>query len=188
MGDSVRDEEVNGEKPMLLKGYREELSRPTCNNTFQSLHCIAYLDEDISGVLPYLNCVLGGDSYIKEPPSVTFKTQGKLITVHARRIAVNALRDEVEAHHILEWLKEEINNAWENRATLIPKYDGKSKPKILEIYKLLPKTNCRKCGQPSCMMFASLAADGIKGYGDCPDLSGEGANGLKAYLGKFRFD
>jgi ArsR family metal-binding transcriptional regulator len=173
---------------MLLTGYREEISRPTCNNTFQSLHCIAHLAEDISEALPYLNAVLGGDAYIKDPPSVTFKTQGKLITVHARKIAVNALGDEAEAHHIIEWLKKEINDAWENRQNIVPKYDGKAKPLILDIYKLLPRTNCRKCGQPTCMMFASLATEGIKGHEDCPELTGERASGLKDYLSRFIFD
>jgi len=51
---------------MLLKTYSEEIFRPECNNSFQSLHCIAHLDEDISEALPYLNAVLDGDSYIKE--------------------------------------------------------------------------------------------------------------------------
>jgi ArsR family metal-binding transcriptional regulator len=173
---------------MLLTGYREEISRPACNNTFQSLHCIAHLDADISEALPYLNAVLGGDTYIKEPPSVTFKAHGKLITVHARKIALNALRDEAEAHHILEWLKEEINNAWENRETIVPKYDGKAVPHILEIYKLLPKSNCRKCGQPTCMMFASLATQGVKRSGDCPELTEDGLTKLQNYLGKYQLD
>ncbi len=173
---------------MLLNGYREEIFLPTCNNTFQSVHCIAHLDQDISGALPYLNAVLGGDTYIKEPPSVTFKLYGKLISVHGDKIAVNALRDEAEARHILEWLKEQINDAWEKKETITPKYDGKSKPHLLEIYKLLPKTNCRKCGQPTCMMFASLATEGIKGCDDCPELKEENVKKLKSYLGRFRFD
>jgi ArsR family metal-binding transcriptional regulator len=173
---------------MLLTGYREEIFRPECNNSFQSVHCIAHLDGDISEALPFLNAVLGGDIYIKSPPSVTFKTQGKLITVHGDKIAVNALRDEQEAHHILEWLKKEINDAWEHRDTIVPKYEGKAKPQILEIYKLLPKTNCRKCGQPTCMMFASLATEGIKGCGDCPPISGENSGRLQQYLSRFRFD
>jgi hypothetical protein len=32
---------------MLLKSYRKEIFRPECNPSFQSLHCIAYLDQDI---------------------------------------------------------------------------------------------------------------------------------------------
>ncbi len=173
---------------MLLTGYREEISRPTCNNSFQSLHCIAHLDQNISEVLPYLNAALGADTYIKDPPSATFKLYGKLITVHRDKIAVNALRDESEAHHILEWLKKEINDAWENREKITPKYDGKAVPHILEIYKLLPKSNCRKCGQPTCMMFASLATQGAKGAGDCPEMNDQEGKKLQEYLSRFRFD
>lgn len=170
---------------MLLTGYHKEIFNPTCNSLFQSVHCIAYLDEDIGEVLPYLNAELGGDTYIKDPPSVTFKANGKLITVHAKKIAVNALKNEAEAHAMLEWLKEEINKAWDNRAAIKPKYDGAAKPHILEIYKLLPRTNCRKCGQPTCMMFSSLAVDGIKGQGDCPSLTPEDAEKLRKYLDRF---
>jgi|SRR3990172_7822836 len=172
---------------MFLTGYRKEIFRPECNNNFQSLHCIAHLDKDIGEALPYLNAVLDGDSFIKDPPSVTFKMNGKLVTVHARKIAVNALKDEAEAEHVLEWLRKEINDAWEDRGKITPKLIGKAKPHILEIYKLLPKSNCRECGQPTCMMFASLATEGAKGTRDCPRLFGDGSQALEAYLAKFSF-
>ena len=94
---------------------------------------------------PYLNAVLGGDEYYQDPPAVTFRSQGKLITVHPRKIAVNALKDEAEADKILEWLKREINEAWEKRVEIEPSYDSAPKPKLLEILKLLPKTNCGQC-------------------------------------------
>ena len=171
---------------MLLKGYRKEIFDPTCNPNFQSVHCIAHLDEDVGEALPYLNAALGGDTYINNPPSVTFKVHGKLITVHAGKIAINALRDEQEAQNILEWLRKEINEAWENREQITPKYDGITKPHILEIYKLLPKTNCRECGQPTCMVFASQAADGIKDSEGCPPLSTQGREKLQDYLRGYR--
>ncbi len=69
---------------MILKEYRKELFHPKCNSNFQSLHCIARLGQDIRKVLPSLNSSLGGDSCTKEPPSVTFKFLGKLITVEIR--------------------------------------------------------------------------------------------------------
>jgi ArsR family metal-binding transcriptional regulator len=173
---------------MLLNGYRPEIFKPTCNSFFQSLHCIAYLDEDVGDALPYLNAMLGGDTYIKDPPSVTFALHGKLVTVHRDKIAVNALRDEAEARSILEWLKKEINDAWENRASIVPKYEGAKKPHPLTIYKLLPHTNCRVCGQPTCMAFAVLAAKGGRGARDCAPMNdGERAK-LEEYLAEFRFE
>ncbi len=173
---------------MILNGYQTEIFNPTCNSHFQSVHCIAHLDEDIGGALPYLNAVLGGDTYIKDPPSVTFKMHGKLVTVHSRTIAINALKNEAEARAILEWLKEQINEAWDKRETIVPKFDGKSKPHPLTIYRLLPRTNCRECGQPTCMAFAVLAAEGAKDAGDCMPLHGDSREALKTYLGAFRFD
>ncbi len=54
---------------MLLKSYKKKIFRPECNPSFQSLHCVAHLDQDISEALPYLNAVLGGlnISKIRQP-------------------------------------------------------------------------------------------------------------------------
>ena len=172
---------------MLLKGYRKEIFRPECNPSFQSLHCVAYLDDDIEAVLPYLNARLGGDEYYQDPPAVTFRPQGKLITVHPKKIAVNALRDEEEADKILEWLKREINEAWEKREETVPSTESAPKPKLLDILKLLPKTNCTLCGEPTCMVFAARVTEGIKGPKDCPALSEEAKIRLVDYLSPFNF-
>lgn len=171
---------------MFLKEYRKEIFRPECNPNFQSLHCIAILDRDIREVLPYLNSSLGGDSCTKEPPSVTFRAHGKLITVHHDRIAVNALKDEEEADKILEWLKQEINQAWDYRGKIKPILESLSKPLVLEVLKLLPRTNCRQCGQPTCMVFAILVVDGAKGPKGCPIVQGPNRTKLEMYLSRFR--
>lgn len=173
---------------MLLKGYRKEIFRPECNPSFQSLHCIAWLDEDIEAVLPYLNARLGGDEYYQDPPAVTFRPQGKLITVHPKKIAVNALRDEDEADKILEWLKREINEAWEKRAETVPSTESAPKPKLLDILKMLPRTNCRQCGEPTCMVFAVRVTEGVKGAEDCPPLREKERAKLLDYLSRFRLD
>jgi ArsR family metal-binding transcriptional regulator len=171
---------------MLLRGYRKEIFRPECNPQFQSLHCIARLDEDIAAVLPYLNTVLGGHQYFREPPALTLKSHGKLITLHPREIAVNALRDEEEADKILEWLKEEINETWGKRSEIKPSFETPARPRILEILKLLPRTNCRECGQPTCMVFAAQVAEGGRGAEDCPPLLQEPKARLNEYLRQFQ--
>ena len=82
---------------MLLKGWTKEISRAECRPEAQTVHCIAQLEQNIGEVIPYLNAVLGGFFYVKEPPSVTFRSQGKLISVHDDHIAINALQDGEEA-------------------------------------------------------------------------------------------
>jgi ArsR family metal-binding transcriptional regulator len=172
---------------MLLEGYDKEIFRPECNPNFESLHCIAHLEQDVSAALPYLNAVLGGFEYLKDPPAVTFRAQGKLITVHGDKIAINALESEAEADKILEWLKREINDAWENRDRITPSYEGIPKPRLIEILKLLPRTNCRECGQPTCMVFAAMVAEGAKGAADCPALPADAAERLQEYMEQFHF-
>ncbi len=173
---------------MLLESYRKEIIRPECRPEAQALQCIAHLDQDISGVIPYLNSVLGGFQYIKDPPCVTFRVHGKLIAVHSKKICVNALRDEEEGDKIIEWLKQEVNSTWERRGEIEPSFEGAPKPKVVEILKLLPRTNCRECGQPTCMVFAVQAAEGGKGAEDCPPLEGEPKAKLAAYLQQFKFE
>jgi ArsR family metal-binding transcriptional regulator len=169
----------------FISGYDMKIFRPECNPTFQSVHCIAYLERDIRAVLPYLNTVLGGSTYTQDPPSVTFKVHGKLITVHSQQIAINALKDEEEADKILHWLKQEINDTWEKRDQIKPSFQEISKPQILEILKLLPRNNCRQCGQATCMVFSLLVADGVKGPEDCPGLSDPYKTKLQKYLEQF---
>ena len=115
----------------------------------------------------------GGFTYIKDPPSVTFRVHGKLITVYGDRIAVNALKDEEEADKILNWLKGEINEAWEKRDQIQPSYESAPQPQMIEILKLLPRSKgCRACGQPTCLVFAQSGR-----------RRGQGGGGLSAHAG-----
>ena len=173
---------------MLLNTYRLEIFNNECMPGAVSVQCFAHLDQDVSLALPYLNAVLGGFEYIKEPPSVTFRVQGKLITVYGRKIAVNTLKDKNEAQKIVEWIIREINDAWEKRDEIEPCYEGMPKPKVIEILKLLPKTNCKECGSPTCMVFATLVAEGAKDASDCPQLGMENKSSLSAYMKSFQLD
>ena len=50
----------------------------------------------------------------------------------------------------------------------------------LEIFKLLPKTNCKKCGMPTCLAFAMQLAQKRAKLEDCPDVSEEARQKLAA--------
>ncbi|MCK5564857.1 MAG: acetyl-CoA decarbonylase/synthase complex subunit gamma [Planctomycetes bacterium] len=43
----------------------------------------------------------------------------------------------------------------------------------LQIFKLLPKTNCKKCGKPTCLAFAMALAQKKANLDECPDASEE---------------
>jgi acetyl-CoA decarbonylase/synthase complex subunit gamma len=50
----------------------------------------------------------------------------------------------------------------------------------LEIFKLLPKTNCKKCGMPTCLAFAMQLAQKRAKLDDCPYVSEEARQMLAA--------
>lgn len=120
---------------MLISRFRKEFCRPP-NPEAEHLRCVAHLDGDISQVLPYLNITLGGHQYFTDPPSLTLKLTGKLVTLSAKKIAINILKDEAEADRILEWLKEQVNETWRSREGMEPSFKTTPKPRLLgEIHK-----------------------------------------------------
>ena len=107
---------------MLLSRYHPRFVRPP-NPSAQHLRCFARLEGDLSEVLPYLNARLQGHEFCPDPPSLTLKYRAKMITLTAHEIAINMVQDQDEAEEILEWLKQEINAAWEQRAEIVPRFE-----------------------------------------------------------------
>ncbi len=50
----------------------------------------------------------------------------------------------------------------------------------MDIYKLLPKTNCGECGTPTCLAFAMQLANKKASLDQCPDASDEAKSALAA--------
>jgi ArsR family metal-binding transcriptional regulator len=173
---------------MLLQSYQLDVINNHCMPSAQSVNCIARLDQDVGCAIPYLNAVIEGDQFTPDPPSITFKNEGRLISVTERTITVNAVADETQGRKIVEWIMREINEAWENRGKIEPRYTKAERPQVVEVLKRLPKTNCKKCGAPTCMVFATWVVQGAKDETQCPELSEEGKAALHDYLARFNIE
>jgi ArsR family metal-binding transcriptional regulator len=171
---------------MLLRGYTKHVLRAENNPNMESLYCFAELEHDIGVVLPYLKRIFEDVIYSDEMPFLTLKMRGKKITVYSRKIVINALKDEEEADAILEWLQSVVNETWEKRLDIKRGNTVPSIPDPVEVFNILPQSNCRECGQASCMSFSNLVAEGIKDPDDCPKISVETKERLETYLAFFR--
>ncbi len=167
---------------MLIQGYTKSFVRPP-NPSAQHLRCFAALDADVTAVLPYLNTVLQAYDYSAEPPTLTLKLPGKLVTIHPREIAINIVADEEEAEEILAWLQQAINDTWARRGEIAPSFTVAPRPRVLDLLKLLPKSNCGKCGVPTCMVFAVELGKGEKTPEQCPALMRAEQERLRELLG-----
>ena len=173
---------------MLVVGYDLTIVNNHCLPGAESVNGLARIQEDITEVIPYLNSALGGAQCTKTPPSVTFKTEGKLISVQPDCITVNGVKDEAHARKIIDWMVREINDTWENKHTITPRFEQAERPSMIKLLGFLPKTNCRKCGEPTCMVFAVRLADGAKDASACTELRDDSLQKMQNYLSQFQFD
>jgi len=166
---------------MLLNEYQLRIVLPECNFSAETVNSIVILSDDISEVLPYLNTVLKGFQYSDEEKILTVKRKGHLITFRPRQIAITKLEDDKEAREVMEELKQIVNEAYANRGQIKPSYTSIPIPRPTDIYKLLPGTNCKKCGVPTCFAFAFKLTNNELDWKQCPLLLEEKfeANRLK---------
>ena len=136
----------------------------------QKIRFIAQIDRDVSDILPYVNAVVKEAIYNKNAPSLTITKRGRLITIHPTEIAAGKIIDGEDAHKIIDWLKEVMNECYERRDKIKPIYEMRRKLMPLGVYKLLPGTNCGKCGEPSCMAFAVKLAGGDVPLSQCEEI------------------
>ena len=136
----------------------------------QKIRFIATIDRDVTDILPYLNAIIKESIYNKNAPSLTITKGGRLITIHPTEIAAGKIIDEEDAHKILDWLKEVMNDCDARRDEITPDYEMRRKLTPLDVYKLLPGTNCGKCGEPSCMAFAVKLAGGDVPLSRCTEI------------------
>lgn len=142
---------------MLLRGFLKiETFFPPCHpGEIETVAATAELSGDISLVFPYLNALLKGTIYDPKNQALNFKLGGRGITLHARKMIVTRLENREEAEKVLERLKDLINKTYERRDQIEPSTKSRAKLAVLDIYKLLPRTNCRECGELTCMAFAT---------------------------------
>ena len=129
-----------------------------------------YLVVDVTDVLPYLNATLRGAVYHIEANALTWKKGGHSVAFHAYEIATSNVEDRLGAETELKGLVDLVNRTWERRSEITPNYESRQRPTPMAIFTLLPRTNCKQCGEPTCYTFALKLAVSQKKLADCPPL------------------
>ncbi|RME46492.1 MAG: Fe-S cluster protein [Chloroflexi bacterium] len=155
---------------MLIDHYDLDLFVPPCEPGSETWSAIARLTVDISEVLPYLNATLRGAIYNQAAKALTWKKGGRTIAFHPYQIAASNLEDRDEATKVIESLVKLVNRTWEKRDEITPSYEQRQRPTPMAVYNLLPKTNCKRCGEPTCWTFALKLIAGQKKLLECPPL------------------
>jgi ArsR family metal-binding transcriptional regulator len=134
------------------------------------IRVLAYFSRDVGEALPYLAALLPQAGYHHEAGILTFVREGRMISIYPRTVMLAKALDEADAAAILEWLRGKINEGYARRAELTPCYERRRVPRFLDVYRLLPRGNCGRCGEVSCLAFAVRLAFGEAHIGGCPRL------------------
>jgi ArsR family metal-binding transcriptional regulator len=107
----------------------------------------------------------------------------RLISLYPRRVTIGKADDLLDGWRTLEKIRVLVNQVWARRATIVPSFELRSKPPAVEIYKRLPRTNCKACGEETCMAFAVSLRQGTASPAQCaPVFSDEHASLRSALL------
>ena len=155
---------------MLIEKYDLEVTTPPCEPGAERFSAVARLVTDISEILPTLNATMRGAVYNDTAPALTWKKGGHNVAFHPHQIAVSNVEDRDAAVKEVEGLIRLVNRTWVRRDEIEPDREMHRRPGPLDIYKLLPQTNCRACGQPTCYTFALKLTAGQVKLSDCPEI------------------
>ncbi len=146
------------------------------------IRLIAHISGDLTEVFPYLNTQMREACFNRNGPTFTFMDGHRMISLYPRRIAIAKADEIVDAWRALEAIRCRVNDTWARRAEITPSYEMREKPPALEIFKRLPRTNCRACGERTCLAFAVKLWSGGGQPSQCqPVMDGESSH-LRAAL------
>ncbi|MBE0409873.1 MAG: hypothetical protein IBX69_09090 [Anaerolineales bacterium] len=161
---------MRNEQDELIDNYELEVFTPPCEPGAERFAATARLTSDISVVFPYLNAILKGAVYYPSAQALTWKKGGHNIAFHAYEISSSNIEDREAALKEIKGLISLVNRSWAKKSEIEPLYETRQRPTPLAVYKLLPQTNCKQCGEPTCYSFALKLATSQKQLEQCPPL------------------
>lgn len=133
----------------------------------RKIRIIAHISGELTDAFPYLNAEMLQGCYNPNGPTFTFMDGYRMVSLYPRRITIAKADDMVDAWRVLEEVRCRVNSVWARRAHIQPCYEMREKPPALEILKRLPQTNCRACGELTCLAFAVRVRSGEASVEDC---------------------
>lgn len=157
----------------IAKDYDLHLEAPGCEPGAEYWNATARFQEEISDVFPYLNAVWQNVIYSPAARQITWQREGSAVALKPREITISNLPDRDTATIEMEKILGEINRIWMDRDNIAPRHEPRKRLVAMEVYKLLPQTNCKLCGEPSCFAFASKLTVGEADVEACTPLFDE---------------
>jgi ArsR family metal-binding transcriptional regulator len=123
--------------------------------------------EDISEVMPFINSAADNAWYDHDNRTLILKEPGQAYALRPHEIRMARLAEPSQATEISREVVAKINTLWAGRDKLRPRFDTRTLPSVIDILRLLPRTNCRQCGYATCLAFAAALRSSEADVDDC---------------------
>jgi ArsR family metal-binding transcriptional regulator len=133
--------------------------------------------RSLSEVIPYLATLPGIIAYNPETLTLTFRRSSGFLTLYPDKVYITQVKNTEEGLELLKALVDAINATWEQRAELVAATAARRAPRWLDILTLLPQTNCKQCGEATCMAFAAALLQQKRQLVECLPLVSDPAFG-----------
>ncbi len=156
---------------ILIEDYEIQLVEPGCTPGAGRWGVQVNLPSDISAVFPYLNALFDNVWYDHENQIFILREQNQAYAFRPNEIRIARTDDPSHAKQITAELVDRVNHIWQERDNITPRFTEKRLPAVIDIFKLLPRTNCKQCGYLTCLAYAADLRQGAVQLEDCPYLS-----------------
>lgn len=136
----------------------------------------------LDGVIPYLATLPDIIAYDPQTCTLTFRRPRGFMTLCTDRVTITQVEDTEQGLALLDALRDAINATWEHRTELVAITKPRRAPRPLDVVTLLPRTNCRKCKEATCMAFAVSLIQNRRAVHECPVLDVDQRATLAALL------
>lgn len=131
---------------------------------------IFYFEKDISFLFPYINAFAREAELYEKPNLIRFVLNDVYCVVYPERCIASPFKDREGAKQFREKLIGFLNDILERKNEIIPKFKVFQAIPVTQIIKLLPGTNCKKCGYNTCMAFAAMLSKQKTQPDKCPHI------------------
>ena len=146
-------------------GILSEYTRP-------SMAASIKLRNNISALFPYINATVEEVRWFSKPDCIQFIREEVQCTLYPHEAIVMPFSSRGEALWYINDLVVFLNDLYARKDSVTPDYKKVAQPvSAIDIYRLLPGTNCRECGFTTCLAFAAALSRHAAKPGQCPDFS-----------------
>jgi ArsR family metal-binding transcriptional regulator len=159
----------------LIRSWTIEFSLSPHSGDSLELEATAHIDADLSEALPYLNAELGGSRFTPTIPALIWMYADHQVGILVDRIVIDHVHEEDDVSSFIKEIVGKINEIWARRDAIQPRHTPRSFRQPLEIFSLLPQTNCKLCGEATCYSFALKLTVGGSELAECLPLFESGS-------------